>query len=162
MGTSGTKSIIKYWSPSFPNDIKVCTSAKFNDSLTYLPDGSLSPGCLMSSGQDAPSTLLPVTVDLQPSPLLPHPIIIKSLTLPHKGYSLHFTVAQCSHHNMPFVVSSKPLSFFYQGLPATLRHNTWILAIGNNEALTSSQVLADIARLQENRKRVSVTFVLSK
>ena len=63
---------------------------------------------------------------------------------------------------MPYVILSKPLSFFYQGLPPSLCHNVWILAIGNNEPLTASQVLSDIAALQVYKKHTSVTFVISK
>ena len=77
----------------------------------------------MLSGKGQPIEYQETTVDLQPSPLLPHPIEIKTLILPPKGYSLHLELGQCSHHNMPYVITSKPSSFFYQGLPAHLRHN---------------------------------------
>ena len=51
---------------------------------------------------------------------------------------------------------------FYQGLSAQLRHNVWILAIGNNKPLTASQVLNDITALQVPNNFIKVTFVLSK
>ena len=43
MGSCGTRAIIKWWDPSQPNEIKYCTSAKFNEHETYLPNGKLSP-----------------------------------------------------------------------------------------------------------------------
>ena len=123
MGLSGTNSIIKYWCSSSLKEIEVCTSAKFNDHSTLLPNDSLSPRSLLSNGQSKPSNFSPTSIDIHPSPLLSHPIEIKTHLLPPKDYSLYFQLEQCSHHNIPYVISSKPLSFFYQGLPPSLRHN---------------------------------------
>ena len=44
MGTSATNTVVKYWTPEQPDEIKVCTKAKFNDKVTYTPDSKLSPG----------------------------------------------------------------------------------------------------------------------
>ena len=51
MGTSATNTVIKCWNPKDPNEIKSCTKAKFNDKVTYTPDGTLSPGSIMSVGE---------------------------------------------------------------------------------------------------------------
>ena len=55
MGTSATNTVIKYCNPEYPNEIRSCTKAKFNDRITYTPDGTLSPGSIMSTGNTKPN-----------------------------------------------------------------------------------------------------------
>ena len=77
MRTSATNSVIKYWTPDDPSVIKSCTTAKFNDKITYTPDGNLSPGCIMSTGESKPSHLKPITLNISKHPVLKYPIEIK-------------------------------------------------------------------------------------
>ena len=146
MGTSATNTVIKYWNPKDPSEIKSCTKAKFNDKVTYTPDGTLSPGSIMSVGEPKPNNLKMVTLNLSGHPVLKNPIEIKSLDIPQKGKQLHIEVKQCSYHNMPYLYISDQKSFWYQQLPSSLRHNVWILTIGNNDPITASQVCMIISR----------------
>ena len=44
VGTTATRSVIKYWNPSKPNIIGYCTTAKFNEYETLDSNGEMSPG----------------------------------------------------------------------------------------------------------------------
>ena len=44
LGTTSTKAVIRYWIPEKPKQIQYCTTARFLEYQTILPDGSLSPG----------------------------------------------------------------------------------------------------------------------
>ena len=57
-------------------------------------------------------------------------------------------VKQCEYQNMPYLASSKQNSFWYQQLHSQLRHNVWILTVGNNDPITITQLLSDIKNNQ--------------
>ena len=120
MGTSGTNSIIKYWDPASPKTIKVCTSAQFNDRVTYLPNGKMSPGSLMSGGEKQPADLVPIDLSISPNPILSHPVEVFCIDLPLKGQKLHLLLKQCQYNNLSYIVSSSPTSFWYKQLPVHL------------------------------------------
>ena len=44
LGTTATRSVIRYWYPSKPKTIGFCTTVKFNEYETLDPNGELSPG----------------------------------------------------------------------------------------------------------------------
>ena len=46
----GTKVVIKYWNPQKPNEIGYCTTAKFYEHHTTLPNGDLSAGYKLTQG----------------------------------------------------------------------------------------------------------------
>ena len=50
LGTAATKSVIRYWTPRDLRDIQYCTTVKIYEPSTYLPNGSLSPGSVLSHG----------------------------------------------------------------------------------------------------------------
>jgi len=64
IGTSPTKSVNKYWSPDKPSRLQFCTTAKFNDKITYTPDGKQSPGSFMSLGKYNPTDLRPIILNI--------------------------------------------------------------------------------------------------
>ena len=43
-----------------------------------------------------------------------------------------------------------------------MRHNVWILAIGNNDSISSEQALEDMKNGQVINKSIEITMVLSK
>ena len=92
---------------------KSCVKAKFNDKITYTPDGELSPGSTMSTGDAKPNQLKTVTLNLSEHPVLKYPIEIKTLEIPQKGKPLHIEVRQCAYHNMPYLCTSNQKSFWY-------------------------------------------------
>ena len=145
MGTSSTNSIIKYWDPTEPEKVKYCTSAKFNDKVTYMPNGNLSPGSLMSGGEPQPKDTVLTDIKIADNPILPHPIEIKKITFPAKGQKINVTIKQCEYHNLLYLSTSHPNSCFYKELPPSLRHNAWILAIDNKEPITAKRAMEDIA-----------------
>ena len=50
LGTTATRSVIRYWHPSKPKTIGFCTTAKFNEYETLDPNGELSPGSKIAQG----------------------------------------------------------------------------------------------------------------
>ena len=44
LGTTATRSVIKYWNSTKPNIIGYCTTARFNEYETLDPNGDMSPG----------------------------------------------------------------------------------------------------------------------
>ena len=44
LGTTATRSVIRYWNTKRPNVIGYCTTAKFNKYDTLDPEGNMSPG----------------------------------------------------------------------------------------------------------------------
>ena len=85
MGTSSTNTVIKYWNPEYPNEIKSCTKAKFYDRITYTPDGTLSPGSIMSTGIAKPNLMKTISLNLSEHPILKNPIEAVQLEVPPKG-----------------------------------------------------------------------------
>ena len=73
MGVTNTQAVIKWWDPNHPTTIKYCTSAKFNEFITYLPDGKLSPGSmLMQNTRPDKSYATHNIINLQKHPILQH------------------------------------------------------------------------------------------
>ena len=50
LGTTGTKAVIRYWHPKRPDEIGYCTTARFYEHKTTLPNGELSTGSKLSQG----------------------------------------------------------------------------------------------------------------
>ena len=84
MGTSSTNTVIKYWNPEYPNEIKSCTKAKFNDRIICTPDGTLSPGSIMSTEDTKPNHMKIISLNLSEHPILKSPIEIMQLEVPPK------------------------------------------------------------------------------
>ena len=124
--------------------------------------GHYHPGSIMSTGDTKPNHLKTVTLNLSEHPILKYPIEILKLDIPPKGTQLHFEIRQCEYHNMPYLFTSHQKSFWYQQVNSSLRHNVWILTVGNNDPITENQVYKDIEKNQLKCKTVHLQFVVSK
>ena len=56
VGTSATKSVIRYWRLEDPYTINYCTTARFYEYTTKLQCGTFSPGTQLTQGYAAPKT----------------------------------------------------------------------------------------------------------
>ena len=74
VGTTATKSVIRYWRPEKPNTINYCTTARFFEHNTKLPDGNPSPGSLINT-TDPPPVIPSTTINIADNPLLASPHI---------------------------------------------------------------------------------------
>ena len=70
-------------------------------------------------------------------PLMKHPIEIIKIRLPSKGKVVGLTIARCEFHNLPYISKSSPTSLYYKEVKTNLRHNVWILAVGNNDPISA-------------------------
>ena len=84
------------------------------------------------------------------------------LDIPPKGKKLQIDIKQCSYHNLPYLVTSHPSSFWHKQLPPSLRHNVWILTVGNNDPISVNQVIQDIEKNPITGKDNNLQFVISK
>ena len=50
LGTTATRSVIRYWYISKPKTIGFCTTTKFNENETLDPNGELSPESKITQG----------------------------------------------------------------------------------------------------------------
>ena len=73
-----------------------------------------------------------------------HPIETIKIRLPPKGKAIGLTISRCEFHNLPYISKSSPTSLYYKSAKTNLRHNVWISAVGNNDSITSEQVLQDL------------------
>ena len=137
LGTTSTKSVIRYWIPKKPREIQYCTTARFFEHKTHLPGGELSPGSRIMNDPDTTSQAKWTSINIADHPFhksVPHTIKFK---LPPKGVTLGITIKDCQYHNMPYIQSSSYKSLYQKEVPTELQHNTWILAVGNNNPITA-------------------------
>ena len=114
MGITSSQSIIKWWDIASPNKIKYCTSAKFNEYLTYIPNGDLSPGSIIMQGKPMPYKLINmVTIDCQKHPFLNHPPLEVIIKLPPKGRSLGIKCFYCAYHELSYIKTIIRNNVFY-------------------------------------------------
>jgi hypothetical protein len=147
LGTTATKAVIRYFKPEEPNTIHYCVTAKFYEYITYLPNGQLSPGSALTQGHPQPPTPTPTSINITDHPFINSPPYIFTMALPLKDTCLGITLSECQYHNLPYICSSSHKCIFQKSVPHDLRHNVWILAIGNNNPITEKQVLIDITAL---------------
>ena len=84
------------------------------------------------------------------------------IKLPPKGKAIGLTISRCEHNNLPYISKSSPSSNYYKTVPTNMRHNVWILAIGNNDSISSEQAIEDIKNEQVLNKSIEITIILSK
>ena len=162
LGTTATRSVIRYWDPTNPNSIGYCTTAKFNEYETYDPSGKLSPGSKLSQGfsnEDNPVEL--VTVEDTDHPLMKNPIEQINVEIPPQGTSIGLTIRRCKFHNLPYIIRSNPTSYYNKSVRKHLRHNVWVMAVENNDPITPEQVLQDLKDLQGDKVK-TIKMVVSK
>ena len=163
LGTTATRSVIRYWNPKHPDKIGYCTTARFDEYQTYDPSGELSPGSRLTQGKFDPDTTINLTTVSEINhPLLQHPIEKLRVKLPPKGKSIGITISKCDFHNLPYISKSHPSSYYYQSVKKNLRHNVWILAIANNAPITPHQALQDLQDQQVEGKPTHIDMVVSK
>ena len=162
LGTTATKSVIRYWKPEKPYEIQYCTTARFFEHTTVLPNGQPSPGSSMQhpeATKQQPFT----SINISDHPFHNSPPHVLRIQLPPKGTTMGITIKICPYHNLPYIQSSTHGSPFQKEVPLELRHNVWIIAIANNNPISVNQVKTDIINLQHNdRKSDPILFVLAK
>ena len=84
------------------------------------------------------------------------------IKLPPKGKAIGLTISRCEHNNLPYISKSSPSSNYYKTFPPNMRHNIWILIIGNNDPISSEQALEGMKNEQVVNKSIEITMVLSK
>ena len=117
LGITSTKAVICYWNPKKPYEIGYCTTAKFYEHQTFLPNGELSTGSKLSQGiphkDDHQSHAEVLTLDYQDHPLLSHPPKTIRFRLPPQGKSIGLSIKMCTYHNLPYISTSDPSSNYY-------------------------------------------------
>ena len=98
----------------------------------------------------------------QGNPLMKNPIKIMKIKLPPKGKAIGLTISRCKYNNLPYISKLSPSSNYYKSIPTNMRHNVWILAIGNNDPISYEQALEDMKNEQVLNKSIEITMVLSK
>ena len=91
-----------------------------------------------------------------------NPIKIMKIKFPHKGKAIGLIISRCEYNNLSCISKSSPSSSYYKLVPKNMRHNLWILAIGNNDSISSEQALEDMKNGQVINKSIEITMVLSK
>ena len=113
LGTTATKSVIRYWVPSKPDAIQYCTTARFFEHQTVLPDGKSSPGARVQAGQSSSMTIPEMTsINITDHPFHDSPPIVITLSLPPKGRTIGTTIEECTYHNLPCIQSGAHKSLF--------------------------------------------------
>ena len=141
MGTSSTKLIIRYWIPSKPEILQYYTISRLFEQQTLLPNGQPSPGARIQMVQH-PSMVLPpfTTINSTNHPFHDSPPQVIHMPLPPKGKVIGIAIEECTYHNMPYIKSSAHKS-------DNMRHNIWMLVIGNSSSITSAQAIVNLQAL---------------
>ena len=95
-------------------------------------------------------------------PLMKNPIETLKIRLPPKGKSIGLSISRCEFHNLPYISKSSPTSLYYKAVKTNLRHNVWILAVGNNDPISVEQAFQDLKDLQIVGKINTIQIVISK
>ena len=94
LGTTSTKSVIRYWKPEEPKTINYCPTAKSYEYTTKLPSGEFSPGyqltqCIASS-HHVPDT----TININDHSFLDSTPYVFQISLPPRGMALGLTLEE--------------------------------------------------------------------
>ena len=77
--------------------------------------------------------------------------------------TIGITLTDCAYNNLQYIQSSGNGLPFQKEVPKALKHNIWILAIGNKNTMTTEQVRKDIRGYQkQDRCSDQINFVLAK
>ena len=162
LGTTATRSVIRYWHTSKPKTIGFCTTAKFNENETLDPNGELSPGFKITQGFPQDQNMEIIKVSNQGNPLMKYRIKIMKIKVPPKGKAIGLTISRCEYDSLPYISKSSPSSNYYKSVSTNMRYNVWILAIGNNDSISYEQALEDMKNEQVLNKSIEITMTLSK
>ena len=162
LGTTVTRSVIRYWNPSKPKQIGYCTTARFNERSTIAPNGSLSYGSMISQSMPKPASFETLIVNNKNHPILERPIHLIRWTLPPSGELLGITIKYCPYFNCPYISKFIADSSYYLTAPVNLCHNVWILSVENNDRITPNQVVNDLTSHQQQDLCITIKLVVSK
>ena len=113
IGTASTKSVIRYWIPSKPEALQYCTTTRFFEHQTLLPNGQTSRGARIQTVQHSSPVLPPFTkINSTDHPFHDSPPQVIHMSLPPKGKPIGITIDECTYHNMPYIKSSAHTSHF--------------------------------------------------
>ena len=136
--------------------------ARFNEYETLDPNGDMSPGSKITQGMEQDQEMELTTINDIDNPLMKNPIEIVTIKLPPKGKAIGINISRCEYHNLPYISRSTPSSSYYNSVKKHLRHNVWILAIGNNDPISPEQALKDLQNNQVDKRLNEIMLVLSK
>ena len=108
LGTTATRSVIRYYHPSRPNTIEYCTTARFNEYETLDNDGKISPGSKITQGLDQDQNLELTAIHDQDNPSMTHPIETVTIKLPPKGKVIGIFISRCKYNKFPYISKSTP------------------------------------------------------
>ena len=109
-----------------------------------------------------PASFETLIVNNKDHPILEHPIHLIRWTLPPAGEPLGITIKYCPYFNCPYISKSIADSSYYLTAPVNLRHNVWILSVGNNDPITPNQVIDDLTSHQQQDLCITIKLVVSK
>ena len=166
MGITSTKAVIRYWHPN-KKSIGYCTTARFYEHNSILPNGKLSSGSHLSQGLPLTDEIINktevLTLDYRNHPLLESPPETIRLRLPPKGTSIGLHIKTCPYHNLPYIFKSDITSAYHKKVKKANKRNVWILAIGNNAPITPTQVMNDLKAFQIDEKQSPpITIIIAK
>ena len=96
--------MIRYWRPEDLNIIHYCTTAKFFEHNTKLPDGEISTESQLSTSTTTPPTNPTTIINIDDHPLLQSPPRIFQLSFPTTGSTISTTdIKDYKYHTMPIL-----------------------------------------------------------
>ena len=122
----------------------------------------MSPGSRLTQGLTQEQEPEISMINEQDNPLMENPIEIVEVRLPPKGKVLGVNISRCSYHNLPYILRSTAESTYQKSVKRHLRHNVWILAVGNNDPISAEQALQDLKDAQIEGKSAIIKMVLAK
>ena len=72
------------------------------------------------------------------------------------------TIKYYPYFNCPYISKSIADSSYYLTAPVNLRHNIWVLSVGNNDTITPNQVIDDLTSHQQQDLCITIKLVVSK
>ena len=109
-----------------------------------------------------PASFETLIVNNKDHPILEHPIHLIRWTLLPSGEPLGITIKYCPYFNCPYISKYIADSSYYITAPVNLRHNVWILSVGNNDPITPNQVIDDLTSHQQQDLCITIKLVVSK
>ena len=160
MGITATKEVIRYWNPNKPTEIQYGHTAKFYESISYLPNGILSPGSKIANGENVDLDNAFDQINVSDNPFIDSLIHECSFKLDSKIKDIGITISDCTYFNKPYIKQVTPSSPFYKHLPANLRSNIWIIGFRNKSPRTAYRLALDLKRAIEQGQ--PLRFIVAK
>ena len=154
MGTTATRSVIRYWHQRSPRIVGYCTTTCFNERSTLTSDDKIPYGSMFSQNIDESPNIEVTEVNYQQHPILHHPIHTTTLTLSQLGQSVGLTLRCFPYFYASYIKKSSPNSPYYNATPTHLRSNVWILSIADNDPVITCLVVEDLHRRQLNVNQI--------